>query len=125
MKHIKLFKQNEAFASPIFNQFVAVNEKISTVEVEVEEYEFNFKNNDFMVNVDVKGTIEYLEDNETEIEVDKISINTLYVGVLDTYLEINPKDKNFKKVLSNLEVILMKDSKFIQEAKEVLLYVQG
>lgn len=114
MKHFKLF-----------NQFVAMNEKISTVEVEVEEYEFNFKNNDFMVNVDVKGTIEYLEDNETEIEVDKISINTLYVGVLDTYLEINPKDKNFKKVLSNLEVILMKDSKFIQEAKEVLLYVQG
>ena len=115
MKHFKLF-----------NQFVAMNEKISTVEVEVPEYEFNFKNSDFMVNVDVEGTVEYLGDDGTEVEVNKISINTLYIGVLDTYLEINPtKDdaKNFKKVLSDLETTLMKDRNFIQKAKDALLYV--
>ena len=100
-----------------------IGEKSSTVKAEVSEYEFEFGGNEFMVDVDIEGTVEDLGEDGIETDVDKISIYTLYVSVLDSYLEINPLKgdmKNFKAVIAKLEAHLLKDNKFISSAKEAL-----
>jgi len=100
-----------------------VVEKASSAEGEVSEYEFSFGGNDFMADVNVEGTVEDLGEDGVETEVDKIKIYTLYVSVLDSYLEINPLKgdmKNYKSVISKLEAHLMKDTDFMKEAKDAL-----
>jgi hypothetical protein len=104
-----------------FNDFIT--EKASSAEGEVSEYEFSFSGNDFMADIDVEGSVEDLGEDGVEIDVDKIKIYTLYVSVLNTYLEINPLKgdmKNFKSVIAKLEAHLMKDNAFMKEAKDAL-----
>lgn len=108
-----------------------INEKSSNATGEVTEYEFDFGGNSFMVDVDVKGTVDY--DNRDEapedwmrgkdtVEVDNISISTLNVAVLDTYMEINAKSdpKGYKDIVKKLEAYLMKDRKFVASAEDAL-----
>ena len=106
-----------------------INEKSSTAEVT--EYEFDFGGNSFMVDVDVKGTVDYGNRDEAPedwmsgkdtADIDSILISTLYVSVIDTYMEINPKGdpKGYKDITKKLEAYLMKDKKFISEAGDAL-----